>query len=201
MKLLNGTASGMSSVISDDEKVKKSAADEVVVEDVAESPTEMDLDEPELNLKLSEDDEEDDGDDTDIDDDLLNSFTSVLTTPESPVKRLVIDSDVESDMNDTSLVIDTDDDDDDDISDNSEETVIEEFKCQLCGSQFMTEKSLKIHRSQCTKSQKTREINSTTTPAAVVGGPVSSVSEDENTASTSTAAAIGEMITSQQGFP
>merc|ERR1712020_453334 len=135
MKLLNGTASGMSSVISDDEKVKKSAADEVVVEDVAESPTEMDLDEPELNLKLSEDDEEDDGDDTDIDDDLLNSFTSVLTTPESPVKRLVIDSDVESDMNDTSLVIDTDDDDDvddDDISDNSEETVIEEFKCQLC---------------------------------------------------------------------
>ena len=83
----------MSSVISDDEKVKKSAADEVVVvEDIAESPTEMDLDEPELNLKLSEDEEEeeDDGDDTDIDDDLLNSFTSVLTTPESPVKRLVI---------------------------------------------------------------------------------------------------------------
>ena len=92
MKLLNGTASGMSSVISDDEQVKKSAADEVVVEDVSESPTEMDLDEPELNLKLSEDEEEeeDDGDDTDIDDDLLNSFTSVLTTPESPVKRLVI---------------------------------------------------------------------------------------------------------------
>merc|ERR1712183_1075683 len=92
MKLLNGAASGMSSVISDDEKVKKSAADEDVDEDVEESPTEMDLDEPELNLKLSEDEEEeeDDGDDTDIDDDLLNSFTSVLTTPESPVKRLVI---------------------------------------------------------------------------------------------------------------
>ena len=54
----------------------------------------MDLDdEPDLNLKLSDEEEvveDDDGDDTDIDDDLLNSFTSVLTTPESPVKRLVI---------------------------------------------------------------------------------------------------------------
>merc|ERR1711899_406777 len=95
------------------------------------------------------------------------------------------DSDVESDMNDTSLVIDTDDDDDnydgDDIinSDNSEEeTVIEEeFKCQLCSSQFMTEKSLKIHRSQCAKLQKTREIKFKTShtagPAAAVPVPVS----------------------------
>ena len=41
MKLLNGAASGMSSVISDDEKVKKSAADEDVDEDVEESPTEI----------------------------------------------------------------------------------------------------------------------------------------------------------------
>ena len=59
-----------------------------------EDDEEMDLDdEPDLNLKLSDEDEvveDDDGDDTDIDDDLLNSFTSVLTTPESPVKRLVI---------------------------------------------------------------------------------------------------------------
>ena len=59
-----------------------------------EDDEEMDLDdEPDLNLKLSDEEEvveDDDGDDTDIDDDLLNSFTSVLTTPESPVKRLVI---------------------------------------------------------------------------------------------------------------
>ena len=59
-----------------------------------EGAEEMDLDdEPDLNLKLSDEEEvveDDDGDDTDIDDDLLNSFTSVLTTPESPVKRLVI---------------------------------------------------------------------------------------------------------------
>ena len=72
---------------------KNSEADkEIVVGQVDDE--EMDLDdEPDLNLKLSDEDEvveDDDGDDTDIDDDLLNSFTSVLTTPESPVKRLVI---------------------------------------------------------------------------------------------------------------
>ena len=73
-------------------------------------------------------------------------------------------------------------DDDDNISDNSEETVIEEFKCQLCASQFMTKKSLKIHRYQCEKAQKTREIKST--PPTV---------PEENVASTSTAATAREI--------
>ena len=72
---------------------KNSEANEEIVVG-QEDDEEMDLDdEPDLNLKLSDEDEvveDDDGDDTDIDDDLLNSFTSVLTTPESPVKRLVI---------------------------------------------------------------------------------------------------------------
>ena len=73
---------------------KNSEADKEIVV-AQEDDEEMDLDdEPDLNLKLSDEDEvvedDDDGDDTDIDDDLLNSFTSVLTTPESPVKRLVI---------------------------------------------------------------------------------------------------------------
>ena len=72
---------------------KNSEADEEIVVG-QEDDEEMDLDdEPDLNLKLSDEEEvveDDDGDDTDIDDDLLNSFTSVLTTPESPVKRLVI---------------------------------------------------------------------------------------------------------------
>ena len=82
MKLLSGMSE------------KNSEADEEIVV-AQEDDEEMDLDdEPDLNLKLSDEDEvvedDDDGDDTDIDDDLLNSFTSVLTTPESPVKRLVI---------------------------------------------------------------------------------------------------------------
>ena len=99
-------------------------------------------------------------------------------------------------MNDTSLVIDTDDDDeDDDISDISIISEEEEFKCQICASQFMTEKSLKIHRSQCAKSQKTREIKSTTSHAA---GPAA-VPEPE--ASTSTADAIVSEIIPSQVFP
>merc|ERR1719367_2220346 len=188
---------------------KNSLADEEIV-DGQEDDEEMDLDdEPELNLKLSEDEvEDDDGDDTDIDDDLLNSFTSVLTTPESPVKRLVIDSDVESDMNETSLVIDTDDDDDnydgDDIinSDNSEEETVteEEFKCQLCSSQFMTEKSLKIHRSQCAKLQKTREIKFKTSqtagpPAAAVPVPVSENNSSNTAASSTSSSAVATSST------
>ena len=40
--------------------------------------------------------------------------------------------------------------------------IVEEFKCELCHSQFMTEKSLKIHTTQCAKSQKTPENKSTT---------------------------------------
>merc|ERR1711879_827136 len=135
------------------------------------------------------------------------------TTPESPVKRLVIDSDVESDMNDTSLVIDTDDDDDnydgDDIinSDNSEEeTVIqEEFKCQLCSSQFMTEKSLKIHRSQCAKSQKTREIKFKTShtagPAAQVPVPVSEDNSSNTRASSTSSNAVATSSTTGEIIP
>ena len=120
-------------------------------------------------------------------------------------------------MNDTSLVIDTDDDDDnydgDDIinSDNSEEETVteEEFKCQLCSSQFMTEKSLKIHRSQCAKLQKTREIKFKTShtagPAAAVPVPVSEDRSSNTAASSSTSSSAaatssttgGEIIPSQ----
>merc|ERR1712062_645295 len=80
------------------------------------------------------------------------------------------------------------------IDNSEEETVIqEEFKCQLCSSQFMTEKSLKIHRSQCTKSQKTREIKfkNSHTAGAAAAVPVP-VSEDNrsNTAANSTSSNV-----------
>ena len=60
----------------------------------------------------------------------------------------------------------SDDNHDAELSDSREEVPIE-HKCELCGTEFITSNSLKIHRLKCVKTHKELQKNRQITPEVV----------------------------------